>query len=309
MDIDLSTLLVFRHLAQTGSFTETGRHWRISQPAVSLMIGRLESATGLLLLERSSAGTRLTATGREILERANDVCDTYLAFLDGIRDIGRRLDGEVLVGIDRSWFGDIVRVEIGRLSVAGGVKPVIEATPADWGGALERTRLDVVVAGRFLRSGLSGGIQEAAIRKERGITVAWNPGFYPFDPANFSFPEILRTSVLMPDSGVVTGFAETLALWCRHAYGTQPAHSIFFTSEADAAKAARAGLGVMLGPGDAMSRLGGDGEGLIHVRTFEFLLPEAFTFGVYCRSDETSKDILSVAAAIGKLGRKLFAHP
>lgn len=309
MDIDLSSLLVFRHLAQTGSFTETGRHWQISQPAVSLMIGRLESATGLILLERSSAGTRLTTAGSEMLQRANDVCDAYLSFLDGMRDIGRRMDREVLVGIDRSWFGEILKRELPQASPVAGVTPVFGEIPDNWSQALELTQYDVVVAGRFLRSGLTGGIQEAVIRKERGITVAWNPDFYPFDPVNFSFPEILRTSVLMPDSGVVTGFADSLAMWCKHAYGTQPAHSISFTSEADAAKAAKAGLGVMLGPGDSMGRLGDEGSGLTHVRTFEFLLPEAFTFGVYCRSDEMSKEVLSVAAVIGKLSRKLFSKP
>ena len=73
MDIDLNGLLVFRHLAQSGSFTETGRRWKISQPAVSLIIGRLESVAGLVLLERSNSGTRLTADGVLFLERANEV--------------------------------------------------------------------------------------------------------------------------------------------------------------------------------------------------------------------------------------------
>ncbi|MES2661036.1 MAG: LysR family transcriptional regulator [Verrucomicrobiota bacterium] len=307
MDIDLSGLLVFRHLALTGSFTETGKRWKISQPAVSLMIGRLESAVGLILLERSSAGTRLTPAGTQFLERANEVCDSYLTFIDGMRNIGRRMDREVLVGIDRSWFGSTLGAELAHAVYPAGVTPVVCEIVENWGEALESTQYDVVVAGRFLRAGLSAGIQEAAIRKERGITVAWNPDFYPFDPVNFSFPEILRTSVLMPDSGVVTGFASTLALWCEHAYGLQPPNSVSFTSEEDAARAASAGLGVLLAPGDAMSRLGDAGAGLIHVRTFEFLLPEAFTFGVYCRSDENSKEVLSVASVIGKLSRKLFS--
>ncbi len=59
--------------------------------------------------------------------------------------------------------------------------------------------------------------------------------------------------------------------------------------------------------GDVMPRLGSAGAGLTHVRTFEFLLPDAFTYGVYCRGDEDSKEVLTTAAAIGKLGRKLFA--
>lgn len=306
MDIDLSALLVFRHLALTGSFTETGKRWKISQPAVSLMIARLESAAGLILLERSSAGTKLTPAGVQFLERANEVCDAYLAFIDGMRTLGRRMDREVMVGIDRSWFGSILKQEIPAMAPPAGVRPVFCETAENWGEALEATQYDVVVAGRFLRAGLSNGIQEAAIRKERGITVAWNPDFYPFDPVTFSFPEILRTSVLIPDCGVVTGFASSLRIWCEHAYGRQPANSVPFSSEADAAKAAGAGLGVLLAPGDAMPRVDHAGDGLVHVRTFEFLLPEAFTFGVYCRSDETSKEVMTVAASIGKLGRKLF---
>ena len=306
MDIDLSGLLVFRHLAQTGSFTETGRHWQISQPAVSLMIGRLESSAGLILLERSSGGTRLTPAGIQFLERANEVCDAYLAFIDGMRSIARRMDRQVLVGIDRSWFGSIFKGKFAAATPPEGVTPVFCEISENWTEALEATQYDVVVAGRFLRAGLSPGVQEAIVRTERGITVAWNPAFYPFDPVNFSFPEILRTSVLIPDCGVVTGFASSLRLWCVHAYGMPPANTVRFPSEADAARAAAAGLGVLLGPGDSMSRLDGDGEGLTHVRTFEFLLPEAFTFGIYCRCDETSKAVLSVAAQACKLGRKLF---
>ena len=308
MEIDLSALLVFRHLALTGSFTETGKRWKISQPAVSLMIGRLESAIGLILLERSSSGTRLTTAGTQFLERATEVCEAYLAFTDGMRSIGRRMDHEVMVGIDRSWFGRIIKDELLQATYPAGVTPVFCEVSDNWGEALEATQFDVVIAGRFLRAGLSAGIQEAVIRKERGITVAWNPDFYPFDPVNFSFPEILRTSVLIPDAGVVTGFASYLKLWCEYAYGMQPANSVSFASEAEAATAASAGLGVLLAPGDAMPRVNHAGEGLTHVRTFEFLLPEAFTFGVYCRSDENSKQVMSVAAWIGKLGNKLFLH-
>lgn len=306
MDIDLSGLLVFRHLALTGSFTETGKRWNISQPAVSLMIGRLETAVGLTLLERSSSGTRLTTAGTQFLERANEVCDAYLAFIDGMRGIGRRMDREVMVAIDRSWFGSIFKQELLRVPPPAGITPVVCEISENWADALETSQYDVVIAGRFLGAGLSAGIQEAVIRKERGITLAWNPDFYPFDPINFSFPEILRTSVLIPDAGVVTGFASYLKQWCEYAYGMQPANSVSFASEADAATAASAGLGVLLAPGDAMPRVNHAGEGLIHVRTFEFLLPEAFTFGVYCRSDESSKEVMTVAALIGKLGNKLF---
>ena len=306
MDIDLSSLLVFRHLANSGNFTETAKHWKISQPAVSLMIGRLESAAGLILLERSSAGTRLTSSGIQFLEKASEVCDAYLTFIDDMRHIGRRMEREVLVAIDRSCFGESLRDSLPGTGFPQGLTVAQCDLGTNWGEALESLQYDVVITGRFLRAGLSPGIQEAVIRKERGITIAWNPSFYKFDAVDFSFPEILRASVLIPDHGVVTGFARYLATWCEQAYGTQPVNAVHFNTEPDAARAACAGLGVMVAPGDAMPRLGGTFKELVHVKTFEFLLPDAFTFGIYCRSDESSKEVMSVAATIGKLCKKLF---
>jgi DNA-binding transcriptional LysR family regulator len=308
MDIDLNSLLVFRHLAETGSFTETGKRWGMSQPAVSLMISKLESAVGLVLLERSPTGAKLTPAGVAFLGHGSEVSTAYLEFIDGMRLLDRRMDRQVLVALDASFFGRKLSAVL-----CGKDAPALEGSSIrcvdageNWREALEARRCDVVVAGRFLRSGLSAGIQEAVIRQERGITVAWNPAFYPFDAANFSFPEVLRTSVLVPNRQVVTGFGSFLLRWCDEAYGMQPANSIAFTSEEEAAAACRAGLGVLVAPGDAMARLGADGEGLVHVRTFEFLLPQAFTVAVYCRSDEESKEVLGMAAAVARMGKKLF---
>jgi DNA-binding transcriptional LysR family regulator len=307
VDIDLSSLLVLRHLAETGSFTETGKRWNLSQPSVSLMISKLESAVGLVLLERSPGGTRLTSAGVAFLERGNDVCETYLAFIDGMHSLGRRMDRQVLVGMDLSWFSANLKTEMLQTTPASGAMSLSCEISESWAADLEAERYDVVVAQRFLRAGLTPGVQEAIIRRERGITVAWNQNFYPFDPVNFSFPEVLRASVLFPSGRVVCGFSSFLLRWCEEAYGIQPANVIEFASEKEAAIAARAGLGVLLAPGDAMARLPGIAEEMSHVRTFEFLLPEALTFGVYCRSDEDSREILSIAAAIAKTGTRLFA--
>lgn len=306
MDVDLTSLLVFRHVAESGSFTETGKYWKISQPSVSLMVSGLETAVGLILLERSASGTRLTPAGTHFLVWVNDVCDAYLTFIDGMRTVARRMDGQVSVGIDRSWFGEKIREALETRVPQAGLSPTLCEISETWGEGLESSQYDVVVAGRFLRAGLSAAIQEGTIHRERGITVAWNPDFYAFDPARFSFPEAMRTTVLIPDGGVVTGFASFLVMWCEAAYGIQPANVLKFSSESEAAEAAAAGLGVFLGPGEANRRFGTSAAGLSHVRTFEFLLPEAFTLGVFCRSDESSKEVLSVAASIGKLAAGLF---
>lgn len=308
MDIDLNSLLVFRHLAETGSFTETGKRWGMSQPAVSLMISKLESAVGLVLLERSPTGARLTPAGVAFLSHGKEVSSAYLEFINGMRLLDRRMDRQVLVALDESYFGKKLAAALGGEDFPGPDGATVRCVDAgdNWPEALANRRCDVVVACRFLRSGISSDVQEGEIRQERGITVAWNPAFYPFDPEDFSFPEVLRTSVLIPDCNVVSGFAAFLLRWCDEAYGIQPANSIAFSSEEEAAAACRAGLGVLIAPGDAMPRLGTEAENLIHVRTFEFLLPQAFTVSVYCRSDEESKEVLGMAAAVARLGRKWF---
>ncbi len=306
MDIDLPSLLVFRHLAKCGSFTETGKHWNISQPTVSQMVNRLESSTGIILLDRSGIKTSLTVDGMAFLERADEVCDHYLNFIARIGEISRRIERKVTIGMDRSWYSSIAYSAKEKLKWPDGVTPIFTEIRGDWFTPLDSGEVDLVLACRFLHTGLDAGIQEAIIKREKGITIAWKPEFHNLDQKNFKFPEILRTSVLIPDSNLYANFGDALMQWCQHAYGMLPANAETFPSEVEAASAALSGLGVFIAPGDAIARLGLDGQGLVHIKTFELLLPEALTLGVYCRSDESDKDVLNTAAQLGRLCIKLF---
>ncbi len=306
MEIDLPSLLVFRHLAKCGSFTDTGKHWNISQPTVSQMVNRLESSLGIILLDRSGNKTILTADGLSFLERADEVCDAYLEMIDGIGALSRRTDHQVTIALDPSWYSSVVFAAKDQLEAPSGITPIFTEITGDWTDALQSGQVDVVLACRFLHNGLSVGVQEALIKREEGITVAWNPEFHSFNPEKFSFPDILRTSILMPDDGQIPHFRDAIHTWCEHAYGMQPANIETFSSESEAASAAAAGLGVLLTPGDAIPRLGLDAQTLSHIKTFEFLLPEALTLGVYCRSDESNRDVMETAAQLGRMAIKLL---
>jgi len=299
MEFELRSLLVFRHLAGCGSFSETAKHWGISQPAVSLTISKLESAVGLVLFERSPTGAKLTTDGHAFMPRAEEVCQCYAGLIDGLRTWNRRETKEVLLACDgtsigRTLIADIAAGKVPNLST----KVVTCDLQERWGAALETNRFDLALSGRFLRAGLDSNIQEAVLLRERGITVAWNPMFHSFETQQFNFPEILKSTVLLPSVKVVAGFYEFFLRWCHEAYGTQPAHTIAFDTEEAAASACKAGLGVMLAPGDLIPRLGDEAKYYESVRTFEFLLPQAFTYGIYCRAEEASKDVLATAAAI-----------
>ena len=308
MDIDLTSLLVFRDLAESGNFSETGRRMGMSQPAVSLTISQLEGEVELVLLERHASGARLTPEGVAFLSRAQEVCEAYVGFKDEVKLQRRRMDGEVWVGIDGSWYSERLERSLEKEFSGKDVKFRCGKVTETWSGDLEAGRVDVVIASRFLQEGMTPGIQEAVMKYERGITVAWHPSFYPFDRDRFNFPEILRTTLLIPNGHAAKGFGDFLSYWCAYAYGSQAANTVKFESEAEAARAADAGLGVFLGPGDSMDRLGGLEHDLEFIRTFEFVLPEAYRFGVYCRADERAKDVMNIAGRIGRAGRKPFSE-
>lgn len=306
MEIDLPSLLVFRHLARCGSFTDTGKYWNISQPTVSQMINRLEASLGIILLDRSNNRTALTSDGQTFLERAEEVCDAYIGFIDHVNELTRRIERKVIIALDRSWYSTIAFSSKHKIKMPEKVTACFTEVPGNWTETLLARRADIVLACRFLHLGLSAGIQEALVKREAGITVAWNPEFHRFDPEHFAFPDILRTSVLIADSNQLAHFGDALSLWCERAYGMQPANTVSFPSEGEAASAAAAGLGVLIAPGDAIPRLGLDGQGLSHVKVFQTLLPEALTLGIYCRSDETNRDVIQTATQLGRLCVKLF---
>lgn len=106
MDIDLNRLMVFRDLAISGNFSETGRRMGLSQPAVSLTISQLESSVGLVLLERHASGAKLTPEGVAFCARAEEVCQAYVGFNNALKLQSRRIDKVVWVGVDSSFYAE-----------------------------------------------------------------------------------------------------------------------------------------------------------------------------------------------------------
>jgi DNA-binding transcriptional LysR family regulator len=93
---DLST---FQTAAELGSMAKAAHRLAVSQPAVSKAIADLEHATGVLLLDRSSRGVELTASGRVLLKHGVAMLDALrlgLAEIDFLQDPG---SGEVRVGV------------------------------------------------------------------------------------------------------------------------------------------------------------------------------------------------------------------
>lgn len=69
--LNLSFVRTFVTLAETGSFSDTARRLDLSQPTVSQHLMKLESALGVMLVQRSNANCTPTARGRALLPHAH----------------------------------------------------------------------------------------------------------------------------------------------------------------------------------------------------------------------------------------------
>lgn len=71
--MELRQLRYFAAVVEAGSFTAAASVLHLSQPPLSVAIGKLESELGVRLLERSSRGVEPTSAGRHLLDGATRI--------------------------------------------------------------------------------------------------------------------------------------------------------------------------------------------------------------------------------------------
>ena len=71
--MELRDLLALIAIAETGSLSAAARRLRLSQPALTASLQRLEAAVGLGLVTRHSRGAVMTEEGQYVLQKARDV--------------------------------------------------------------------------------------------------------------------------------------------------------------------------------------------------------------------------------------------
>lgn len=100
-NIDLFGLRCLEAAARLGSLTAAARNLHVSQPAVTIQIGRLERALGERLLVREARGVRTTPAGDSVLQRARRI-------LDEVRELEGALAQGPLSGLLRIGSTDVV---------------------------------------------------------------------------------------------------------------------------------------------------------------------------------------------------------
>lgn len=97
--ITLKTLRAIAALSETLHFHRAAERCHISQPAFSAQIAQLEESLGTLLVERNHRRVLLTATGREVAERAKRILRDVDDLADLARQGARPLSGTLRLGV------------------------------------------------------------------------------------------------------------------------------------------------------------------------------------------------------------------
>jgi DNA-binding transcriptional LysR family regulator len=111
MNDRLSALRLFTRVARTGSFSQAGREFQLSQPSASRIVAGLEREVGVSLFTRTTRAVMLTEAGAEYLARIEPILAELEEADHAARGTGE-IRGLLRVGLSSSFA---VRVVIPRL--------------------------------------------------------------------------------------------------------------------------------------------------------------------------------------------------
>ena len=153
--MDLRQLRYFQAVAAAGRIGEAARQLGVSQPALSMALGKLEREVGALLLDRDHRGVQLTPAGRELLgavEQAVNVLEDGRQRIAGLAD---QPIGRLVVGCPAA---------LGSYFLPGLVGPLLAAYP----------RIELV-----LWTGSSRQVEAAVLEREVQLGVVSHPLAHP----------------------------------------------------------------------------------------------------------------------------------
>lgn len=172
----LNQIRDFVAVADCGSIRAAARRIGVSQPALTKSIRQLEAELDALLMERSSLGVSLTASGRAFLARARTVLAELRKAREDLSDLSGGRGGSVAVGIASVVASVLVPEALFRYRQrrADGRVRVIEGTQETLFPMVRDGTLDLAACLR-LESEPMGGLQYRPLLRTR-LVVACRSG-------------------------------------------------------------------------------------------------------------------------------------
>lgn len=99
---DLTGFDLLLSVARLGSVGRAAREHRVSQPAASARLRRLERTLGLTLLDRGPRGSTLTAHGALVADWARTALDAATALAEGVATLRETAGGRLLIAASQT---------------------------------------------------------------------------------------------------------------------------------------------------------------------------------------------------------------
>ncbi len=113
MDMNLQKYLSFVKTVEYGSFTKAAEILNYTQSGVSRMIADLEKEWGVILLERSKNGVKLTSDGLKLLPYAQNLCADFDKLKMQVDELNGLESGLIRIGTFSSvathWLPNIIK--------------------------------------------------------------------------------------------------------------------------------------------------------------------------------------------------------
>lgn len=183
--MDLTRLRVLAAVAREGSVTRAARALHYAQPSVSHHLARLEAEVGVPLTERHGRGVRLTAAGRLLAARAEEILGRVGAAREELDALVSLSAGRVRLAAFPSALATLVPDVVGRLAREhpGLGVGLVEAEPPEALDALRRGAVDVALVFEHDRSPLdTDGLRAVPVLAEELFLV--RPGADPYPGAH-----------------------------------------------------------------------------------------------------------------------------
>jgi DNA-binding transcriptional LysR family regulator len=174
VDVDLTRLRVLAAVAREGSVTGAARALHYAQPSVSHHLARLEAEVGVPLTERHGRGVRLTAAGRLLAARAEEILGRVGAAREELDALVSLSAGRVRLAAFPSALATLVPDVVGRLAREhpGLGVGLVEAEPPEALDALRRGAVDVALVFEHDRSPLdTDGLRAVPVLAEELFLV------------------------------------------------------------------------------------------------------------------------------------------
>jgi LysR family nitrogen assimilation transcriptional regulator len=194
--VEARSLRYFQAVVEFGSYSRASEFLRISQPAVSRQVSRLEKELGKPLFVRSGHGVTPTEAGRLLFERSQSILRQLENAVDEIRNVKSEPSGTIALAVPPGAGHFLVPALVKRFGAA--YPNVFLKVVAGFSGYIH----EWLVRGRVDLACLHGPLPQRGFDViplvEEEVFLVGKPGAFPFDRPYIRTSDLASVPLILP---------------------------------------------------------------------------------------------------------------